>query len=70
MKNQVFKVEGMKCAHCEAHVEDTLKALSGVQEVKADRVAGNVTIGYDEAAVSPSDFKAAIDDLGRYELSL
>jgi len=36
---KIIEVEGMKCEHCEAHVEEALKAVDGVTGVKADRVS-------------------------------
>ncbi len=70
MTKKVFTVEGMKCVHCEAHVEEALKALDGVKEAKANHNENNVTVEYDEAAVKPEQMKEAVDDLGRYEFSL
>ncbi|MDD6379830.1 MAG: cation transporter [Prevotella sp.] len=67
---KVFTVTGMKCEHCEARVENAIKEVNGVNGVKADHTADNVTVEYDENAVSPSQLKDAVDALGRYELSL
>jgi copper chaperone CopZ len=69
---KVFTVTGMKCEHCEARVENAIKEVDGVNVngAKADHTADNVTVEYDENAVSPSQLKDAVDALGRYELSL
>lgn len=67
---KVFTVTGMKCEHCEARVENAIKEVNGVNSAKADHTADNVTVEYDEDAVSPSQLKDAVDALGRYELSL
>ncbi len=58
----------MKCEHCEANVENALKALDGVAGAKADHTANNVTVEYDETKVTPQQMKAAVDALGRYEM--
>lgn len=39
-----INVEGMKCAHCTAKVEEALGAIDGVKKVKADLSTGVVTI--------------------------
>lgn len=65
-----FNVEGMKCPMCKAKVEDAIKALAGVNSAEADLSQHNVTVDYDEAAVSPTDFKTAVAAAGRYSLSI
>ena len=37
-------VEGMMCAHCEAHVKEAISAIEGVTEVVADHDQNLVTI--------------------------
>lgn len=66
---KVFTVTGMKCEHCEARVVNALKELAGVSSAKADHNANNVTVDYDENAVTPEQMKEAVDALGRYEMS-
>ena len=41
---KVFKVEGMMCPHCEAHVKGALEALDAVESAVADHKAGQVTV--------------------------
>ena len=62
MKTKTLKIEGMMCAHCQAHVDKALNALEGVSaQVDLEggkavcQVADNVT---DEA------LKAAVADAG------
>ncbi len=69
METKVFTVTGMKCEHCEANVENALKALVGVETAKADHNADCVSVTYDEAVVTPDDFKDAVDAAGRYEMT-
>lgn len=38
MKTTRLMVDGMRCANCEKHVAEALKAVPGVQEVNVDRV--------------------------------
>ena len=58
---KTFKVEGMMCPHCEAHVKNALEALDGIQSAVADHKAGlvTVTLGNDVAdAVIEDTIKA------------
>ena len=70
MATKTFKVNGMKCVHCKANVENALKALNGVVSAEANLEDANVTVEYDESKVNPSEIKGAVDNSGRYELSL
>ena len=70
MESKEFTVTGMKYEHCEAKVEEALKALSGIASAKADRTACKVAVSFDPAAVSPQQMKEAVDDLGRFEMQL
>ena len=70
MATKTFKVNGMKCVHCKANVENALKALNGVVSAEANLEDANVTVEYDESKVNPSEIKEAVDNSGRYELSL
>lgn len=44
MSTQIFIVEGMSCRNCKTHVENGIKNISGVEEVIADHVTGQVTV--------------------------
>ena len=60
----------MKCEHCKAHVEEALKALEGVEAAEASVGGQNVVVTYDEASVTPDQLKQAVDQSGRYRLTL
>ncbi|MCI6619649.1 MAG: heavy-metal-associated domain-containing protein [Prevotella sp.] len=68
--NKTFTVDGMKCPHCQANVENALKALPGVRSAKADIEAKSVTVDYDDAQVAPEQLKQAVDEAGHYEMTL
>lgn len=70
MTKKVFKVTGMKCIHCEAHVEEAVNALPGVNGAKADREACNLTVEVDEVCVSDNQIQEVVNALGRYELEI
>ena len=58
-----IKVNGMMCAHCEAHVKKALEAIEGIDSVVASHEENLVTItaskDVDEAAI-----KAAVTEAG------
>jgi len=58
-----WKVEGMMCEHCEAHVKKALEAIPGVVSAVASHKAGEVTITLSEP-VDAAVLKAAIEGEG------
>ena len=68
---QRFRVGGMSCAACSAHVEKSVSAVPGVSTVQVNLLAGSMTVEYDEAvcdagkiiaAVVSGGYIAAVDD--------
>lgn len=45
---KIINIEGMRCAHCSAAVEKTLRALPGVRDVQVDLAAKNATLEVDD----------------------
>ena len=70
MTKKSFSVSGMKCVNCKANVERTLKALPGVADAVVSFEDANVTVEYDETQVTPEAMKAAVDDIGRFEMTI
>jgi len=70
METKTFAVSGMKCEHCKTNVENALKGLGGVNGATVSLTDKNVTVEYDEAVVSPAQMKEAVDNLGRFEMTL
>ncbi len=70
METKIFAVSGMKCEQCKDHVEEALKALEGVEAAEASVGGQNVAATYDEASVTPDQLKQAVDQSGRYRLTL
>ena len=58
-----FKVEGMMCQKCRAHVEKALQAVNGVKSVDVDLDDGKVTV-FAKASVTEKDLKKAVNDAG------
>lgn len=60
---KTFRVEGMMCGHCEAHVKKAVEALPGVTAATADHKSGTVTVTM-QAEVADASIKAAIEEEG------
>ena len=61
MKTFTFKVEGMMCMRCVAHVEKACLAVSGVESAKADLDTGVVTVVCESEEVLSVAKKAVTD---------
>ena len=60
---KVIKVEGMACNACENRVQNALKEMNGVQEVKADHEKAIVTVKGNEN-MNIEEICSRIEDLG------
>ncbi len=69
MKKETFSVKGMMCAHCEARVTNALSALEGVKSVKASAKKGEVSVKYEESALSADTIRDTIKETGYEVLS-
>lgn len=54
MKTIELKVTGMKCIHCEEHVQDAIEKVPGVEKAVADH-------NHDRVLVRLSDDNASVD---------
>ena len=66
MRVQVFKVQGMTCAHSVQAVTDELTRLTEVESVDVDLGTGAVTVAA-ERELDRAELTAAVEDAG-YEL--
>jgi copper ion binding protein len=62
MEHLSIKIDGMSCGHCVARVEKALKRLDGVNVIRVDIGAADVT--YDPAKTPFARIREAIDDAG------
>lgn len=60
---KTIKVDGMMCAHCEAHVQKALLTIDGVTEAVADHEAKQVVVTLNREIADEVLF-AAIRDQG------
>lgn len=59
MENRFFTVNGMRCEHCKASVENAIKEIAGVETAEVDLANKTVKVSYDSNLVSPDKIKAA-----------
>ncbi|WP_125115147.1 heavy metal translocating P-type ATPase [Agathobaculum sp. Marseille-P7918] len=61
---QRFRVGGMSCAACSAHVEKSVSAVPGVREVQVNLLAGSMMVEYDEGACDAQRIIRAVEEGG------
>lgn len=64
MREEIFEAQGLFHGSSAPALETVLRRLTGVHHVEASAVSQTVTVGYDEAAVSPADIRQAIEQCG------
>ncbi len=63
LKLRTIKVEGMMCAHCEAHVKKALESLSGIEKATANHQRNSVEIEY-SSMPSEEKLRKVIEEAG------
>ncbi len=63
-KTAVIAVEGMTCAGCEPHINETLTALNGVVSSEASYQNKNVKVVFNPKQITLEEIKRAIDEIG------
>ena len=66
MNELTFSVKGMMCGGCENRVQNALKTIEGVKEVKANHITETVTVTLNKE-IDKSIIKEKIEDIG-YEV--
>ncbi|MDR1412347.1 MAG: copper ion binding protein [Actinomycetes bacterium] len=67
MEKVIIGVDGMTCAHCESHINTTIRKLPGIKKAKASLKKKEVLVKYEPAQVSVDQIRAAIAETG-YEV--
>ena len=63
-KTVIIEVDGMTCAGCEPHVNETLKKLNGVASSEASYQNKNVKVVYNSKQTTLEQIKKAIGEIG------
>ncbi|AYK15759.1 MAG: heavy-metal-associated domain-containing protein [Methanosarcina flavescens] len=64
MAQEIIKVEGMSCMHCQLRVKKAVEAVEGVQRADVNLQTKQVTVDYEEGKVNLEEVKAAIRETG------
>ena len=59
-----FKIDGMTCASCEAHVNHEVNKLNGIVNSKASYEKGNAIIEFDKTKTNELEIEKAINSTG------
>ena len=67
---QTFKVTGMTCSACSAHVEKAVSKLTGVTGVSVSLLSNSMMVDYDPAVLGQADtsnelIRLALKGMGR-----
>lgn len=57
-------IDGMHCAGCEAIINTAVKALAGIDSVRADHITQKVQVSFDDTLTTPSTILAVIESKG------
>jgi len=63
-KTTEFKISGMTCASCEAHISHEVNKLDGIVDAKASYKNGNAIIEFDKTKTNATEIENAINATG------
>jgi copper chaperone len=64
MNQEIIKVEGMSCMHCQLRVKKAVEAVEGVQRADVNLQTKQVTVDYEEGKANIEKVKDAIRESG------
>mgnify|MGYP001824958558 CR=1 FL=1 len=64
IKTTEFKISGMTCASCEAHVNHEVKKLNGIVNSKVSYENGNAIVEFDKTKTNETEIEKAINSTG------
>ncbi len=64
MAEEIIKIEGMSCGHCQATVEKAISSVTGVKQVKVNLEDKNAVVDYNPSETDIKALKAAVDEAG------
>ncbi len=68
MKKAKFKIHGMYCNSCAILIQERLKNLPGVIQVKINHESEKGVIAYDENAIEETEIQSEIESVGEYSV--
>ena len=64
IKTTEFKIKGMTCASCEAHINHEVNKLNGIVSTKASYENGNAVVEFDGSKTNETEIEKAINTTG------
>lgn len=64
MKEQKFNITGMMCSACQAHVENAVKKLDGIESVSVNLLANTMDASFDETKLNNKAIISAVKKAG------
>jgi len=64
MEKIKIKIEGMTCGHCENAVQDAVRKLPGVKNIKANKDKKEAAVEYDSSLVTQEQIISVIKETG------
>jgi len=68
MKKVKFQIKGINCKSCVSLIEEEIKKLGGVLEVRVNFDSKKAVVVYDESKINENDIKKAIEEAGDYQI--
>ncbi|MDR1256445.1 MAG: sulfite exporter TauE/SafE family protein [Spirochaetaceae bacterium] len=64
MKNEIFRIGGMTCAHCQNTIERALRNTDGIAGADVDFNSGTASVTYNEAVITADGIAGIVKKLG------
>ena len=68
--DKILKIKGMTCASCEMRIENKLKKLEGIKDVKAVYASSELYVTYDGSTIDVESITKAVEGLDYKVLSI
>lgn len=59
-----FDISGMTCSACSAHIEKSVKKLSGIQKANVNLLANSMNVSFDKEALTTAEIIKAVENAG------
>ena len=65
-----FNIKGMSCASCQAHIQNAVSKLDGVNDVNVNLLSNSMEVDYDETKLNTNKIEKAVKNAGYSAKSL
>lgn len=67
MKTATFNIPSISCSACSNKIQESVKSLSGIENVAIDLKSQQVKVDYNPDSIKPQEIKTHISQMG-YEI--